>query len=120
MHTRHCLKLAARIDALLVQELGQGIDCGRMVVDPLYARDVLLVCDAHREGDLPMLAHRYRYSAAAPEATAAEERGRSGFSVSGFLSSMFGPQSTLDSLPPMEDPRPTAPRRWFGRATAKN
>lgn len=67
MHTRHCLKLAARIHALLLQELGQGIEAPRLLAEPLYARDVLLVCDALAATDGPLLARAFRRAAAAPE-----------------------------------------------------
>jgi hypothetical protein len=67
MHTRHCLKIADRIHLLLVREIGQGLDRQRMVREPLYARDVLLVCDALRHTDAPFLARHFRRAAAAPE-----------------------------------------------------
>ncbi len=67
MHTRHCLKLAHRIHALLEHELGQGIDRQRLLADPLYARDVLLVCDALVATVGPLLARSFRRAAAAPE-----------------------------------------------------
>jgi hypothetical protein len=66
MHTRHCLKLADRIHALLERELGQGIECPRLLAEPLYARDVLLVCDALLATDGPLLARAFRRAAAAP------------------------------------------------------
>lgn len=96
MHTRHCLKIADRIHLLLVRELGQGLDRQRMVREPLYARDVLLVCDALRLTDAPMLAMHFRRCAASPDeaeqvaarrAVAAQNRG---FSASRFLNSLFG------------------------------
>ena len=40
------LQLATRIHYALLREIGQGIDVGRLLKHPLYARDVLLVCDA--------------------------------------------------------------------------
>lgn len=95
MHTRHCLKIADRIHLLLVRELGQGLDRQRMVREPLYARDVLLVCDAMRLTDAPFLAMHFRRCAASPDEaeqmaarrTAAKGRG---FSASRFLNSLFG------------------------------
>jgi hypothetical protein len=53
-------KIAQRLDVLLLRELGQGIDPLRMLAQPLYARDVLLVCDALRGSDLAMLAQQFR------------------------------------------------------------
>jgi hypothetical protein len=71
MHTRHCLKLADRIDALLQHEIGQGIDRQRLLADALYTRDVLLVCDALVATAGPLLARSFRRAAAAPEEGAA-------------------------------------------------
>jgi hypothetical protein len=104
MHTRHGLKIADRIHRVLLRELGQGLDRQRMVREPLYARDVLLVCDALRDTDAPFLAQHFRRAASAPEerkggASAREERkgGASararGFSVSRFLVSLFGAEA---------------------------
>ena len=113
MHTRHCLKIADRIHVLLVRELGQGLDRQRMVREPLYARDVLLVCDALRLTDAPFLAMHFRRCAASPEETKqvaarrvakATTPGR-GFSASRFLSSLFGVAESADAAPV---PRPAA------------
>jgi hypothetical protein len=115
MNTRRCLKIADRINALLVAELGQGIDRQRMLAEPLYARDVLLVCDALR-GDLSSLAQHFRTAATEvpAEAAAASARGResTGFSASRFLNSLFGPASTLEQDPPTRPPS----RGWLGRS----
>ena len=91
MHTRHCLKIADRIHLLLVREIGQGLDRQRMVKEPLYARDVLLVCEALKATDAPFLAHHFRRAADSVDEAeqAALARGR-GFSVSGWLNSLFG------------------------------
>ena len=67
MHTRHCLKITDRIDLLLVRELGQGLDRQRMLREPLYARDVLLVCDAMLLTDAPFLAMHFRRCVAGPD-----------------------------------------------------
>jgi hypothetical protein len=61
-----CFKLALRIDAGLLAVLGEGINAKRMLAQPLYARDVLLVCDALIGTELQALAVRFR-QAAAPE-----------------------------------------------------
>ena len=94
MHTRHCLKIADRIHRVLVRQLGQGLDRQRMVREPLYARDVLLVCDALRDTDAPFLAQHFRRAAAAPEEGEGGSAARaSGFSVSRFLGSLFGAEA---------------------------
>jgi hypothetical protein len=120
MNRRQQLKIANRMSALLQRELGQGIDVLRMSADPLYARDVLLVCDALDGSTLAALAEAFRKvtSSAADDGAAAES---SGFSASRFFSSIFGAHndpgltrsnaSTLDGTSP-QLPRP---RRWFGR-----
>jgi hypothetical protein len=89
MHTRHCLKIADRIHVLLVRELGQGLDRQRMLKDALYARDVLLVCDALRQTDAPFLAHHFRRASACPEEGSA---GKDTKPLRGlrFLTSIFG------------------------------
>ena len=119
MHTRHCLKITDRIHLLLVRELGQGLDRQRMLREPLYARDVLLVCDAMLLTDAPFLAMHFRRCAAGPDEVeqaaarraAAKRRGfgagigaglrsglssglssgfGAGFSASRFFNSLFG------------------------------
>ncbi|MDP2004183.1 MAG: hypothetical protein Q8K45_00765 [Rubrivivax sp.] len=119
MNKRRCLKIAQRIHAGLLAELGQGIDAQRMLADPLYARDVLLVCDALPEGDLAQLAPLFRSAAlAADEAAEPAARRTSGFSASRFFSSFFGSSSTLEEppQPPRTSARSDAGR---GRETRK-
>lgn len=91
MHTRHCLKIADRIHLLLVREIGQGLDRQRMVKEPLYARDVLLVCDALPGTDAAFLAGHFRRAAVAVDETeeAALAKGWT-FGMSGWLNSLFG------------------------------
>jgi len=115
MNARRCLKIAQRIHWLLVREMGDGIDAERMLSDALYARDVLLVCDAMREHELATLSPRFRRAMEAePHPDDAPRPHRiSGFSPSNFLSSLFGGNSTLDAA---ADVAPAARRGWFGRA----
>jgi hypothetical protein len=87
MNQRRCLKVALRIDTRLRAALSEGIDAQRMVADPLYARDVLLVCDAMAGSDLQTLASLYR-KAAAPDS--ARPLLRAPISISGLLNSLFG------------------------------
>jgi hypothetical protein len=121
MDTRRCYRIADRLDAGLQREIGQGIARERMVHEPLYARDVLLVCDALRGTELERDAQKFRAAMAAaepmpdPERTAVAAGGRSGFSASRFLSSLFGPASGLDSTPASEAP-PARRSSWFGRS----
>jgi len=63
MNNRRCLRIAERIHALTTSRLGIGVDTQRMVSDALYARDVLLVCDAERDSDLAVLSQHFRVAA---------------------------------------------------------
>lgn len=56
--------IAERIGELLQLELGQGIDARRMLNDRLYARDVLLVCEARPGSELATLAGYFRQAPA--------------------------------------------------------
>jgi len=114
MNTRRCLKIARRINALLTQELGHGVDARRMLAEPLYARDVLLVCDAHREHELATLSPRFRRAILADDEGDSPAPRRSGFSAPRFLSSLFGNSSTLEATAGMPPPQPR--RGWFGRS----
>jgi len=77
------LQLATRIHYALMRELGFGIDVGRLMKQPLYARDVLLVCDACSGHDLPRLAIAFR------GLTIAEAEGVDTAGASQFASSLF-------------------------------
>ena len=54
------MQVATRIHFELLRELGQGVDIERMLKQPRYARDVLLVCDAYPGTELADLAMRFR------------------------------------------------------------
>jgi hypothetical protein len=51
---------AHRIDFLLLKILGQGISVERLLHDRLYARDVLLVCEALKDPELAELLRLFR------------------------------------------------------------
>ncbi len=72
MNTRRCLHIAERINVLLVRELMVAVDLQRMVSDALYARDVLLVCEAHVGSDMATLAGFFREAAAEQPSVKAE------------------------------------------------
>ena len=114
MNKPRCQKIASRIHTLLVAEIGQGIDTERLLDDALYARDVLLVCDALPGTEGAQLAATYRTAALEKPVNAPAPR-RAGGGISGFISSIFGPISTLD--PPSGPPPKRRP--WFGRGAAK-
>jgi len=93
MNTRRCLRIAERIHGLTRGQLGVGIDPQRMVSDALYARDVLLVCDADQASDLSVLSQHFR--------VAANERSdeRTSPSSWGQDSSSFGSSTSPGLLP---------------------
>ena len=115
MNTRHCLKIVSRMNALLLRELGEGVDPVRMLAEPVYARDVLLVCDAMRGTELAELAPLFRRAVATIDAEADKAAGgRLAFSASRFLNSIFGAPSTLEAPQPGTLAR--AGRGWFARS----
>jgi hypothetical protein len=59
-HSPSPLQIATKIHFFLMRELGKGIDVEKMLQQPRYARDVLLVCDACRGTELAELASTYR------------------------------------------------------------
>ncbi len=104
MNTRRCLRIAERMHVLLLDAVGHGIDARRMVDDSLYARDVVLVCDAMPGTELASLALHYRTALAEAPDTAPRSH-----------------PVSFDSIEP-DDPAHPPPRRgwfrparWFGR-----
>lgn len=94
------LQIATRIHYALLRELRQGIDVGRLLKQALYARDVLLVCDACDRNDLPRLAKAFR--GATHDAAMAIAAGASATAgLSAFGPSMPWPasQAAPESLP---------------------
>jgi hypothetical protein len=59
-HSPSPLQIATKIHFFLMRELGKGIDVEKMLQQPRYARDVLLVCEACRGTELAELAGTYR------------------------------------------------------------
>ena len=57
------LQIAQRLFQSLLRELDHSIEVERLLGDPRYARDVLLVCDASVGSVLPVLAALFRASA---------------------------------------------------------
>ncbi len=53
-------QIARRIHQLLLREIGHEIQIERLLFEPRYARDVLLVCDACPGGELVPLAALFR------------------------------------------------------------
>ena len=86
-----------------------------MVEDTLYARDVLLVCDAMRGSDLLLYARMFRKAAAAQSAA---QPARETAGISALFSSILGPHRVApaaEPAPPVRGAPLPKPRRWFGR-----
>ncbi len=114
MNAQRRLKIAGRISALLEHELREGIDAPRMVVEPLYARDVLLVCEALPGTEGPMLAAQFRAAdSLPPEQRPVPGREPVVTNPTRFLHSIFGANSTLEL--PKIGPLLKA-RGWLARA----
>jgi len=64
MDPHHRLQLAHRIHLGLLCQLGQGIDVKQLLVNALYARDVLLVCQAYPGTELQRLGPQFREATA--------------------------------------------------------
>ena len=102
--------IAESISRLLERDLGQGVDARRMLNDPLYARDVLLVCEAEPGSELDQLAQRFR--------TAPAFRMRDPEPAStGFGASRPGVPSGLPGMAAGRAQRRPwySPARWLGR-----
>ena len=119
MNTRRCLRIAERINSQLVRGLARGIDPQRMLAEPLYARDVLLVCDAHHGSDLASLAQHIRLAAAEPP-VASRHPSSWGAESTGFGASRHSLHSGFDAQ--SQDPAPSqragawySPARWLGK-----
>lgn len=104
------LLLARRIDAGLERQLGMGIELPRLLGSALYARDVLLVCQAYPDTELPELALQFRV-ASAGAAAANTSAPASGFDSSTPADSAPGGAERPDS----RARRWHNPSSWFGR-----
>ncbi|HOB96878.1 MAG TPA: hypothetical protein PK306_22370 [Aquabacterium sp.] len=123
------LQLAQRIHKLLVKEIEHAIEVERLLADPRYARDVLLVCEAVPGGELGALAALFREASAGQpgvpgHAAQANDWGRdtSGFGMT-QPPSLAGPMPRTASLHQASrragdsEPAPLAPARpsWLPR-----
>jgi len=110
MNNARLLRIANRINLLLLRELGQGIEMRRMLGDALYVRDVLLVCDALPGSDLASLAQHFRVALTEP----VDEHGHS--SSFGTDSTGFGLSRPAPDFDPEMTPPPPHARRWYSPA----
>ena len=60
------LQIAQHLYQALLREIDHAIEIERLLSEPRYARDVLLVCDACPGGDLRTLAAQFRACAPMP------------------------------------------------------
>jgi hypothetical protein len=110
--------IATRIDLHLRRHLGVGVDGHRALTDARYMRDVLLVCDAMVDTDLPLLARQFRV---AGERVAAETRqppGRDAGPPQGWATDTSGFGVSQPPVMPGQSERAGskpwfAPSRWF-------
>lgn len=117
MNETRLLRIANRIDLMLRRELGEGIDVARLLKDALYARDVLLVCEAQPGSSLDSLARHFRLAQSEPVDALGQP---STFGdTSSFGSTLSGAPSMLDDdeLPPVRRAKAPwfSPSRWLGR-----
>jgi len=108
MNTDRLLRIANRINLLLLRELAQGVDVRRVIAEPRYARDVLLVCDALPGSDLASLAQHFR-SALAEPADRPAGASRFGADSTAFGITRGGADSELGALLKTHP----VPARWF-------
>jgi hypothetical protein len=59
--------IAGRIDVQMRRHLGMPVDTHRAVADARYSRDMLLVCDAMTDTEMPHLAQQFRVAEALHE-----------------------------------------------------
>ncbi len=109
MNRARAIRIGNRINIVLHRQLQTGIDVRRLIDDALYARDVLLVCDAMPGTDLVALARDFRRALAEPPE---EADSGWGFDVT---------RPATDSELPSEQAERRArsgwftPSRWLGR-----
>ena len=95
--TNRRLQLATRIHYALLRETGIAVDVARLLKQPLYARDVLLVCEACGDHhDLRRLATAFRGASLPPWTDGGSGNGASSVGASQW--------SSLLSLPPESVP----------------
>lgn len=119
MDPHHRRLLAHRIHLGLMRELGQGIDITQMLSSALYARDVLLVCQAYPDTELPVLGDQFRHATAAASTRHTDcSRDSSSFGVSRpAVSAHSGFDEFTDALAKSRQPtrRWLTPSTWFAR-----
>ncbi len=128
------LPIAHQLHTSLLREIDHEIEIERMVGDPRYGRDVLLVCDACPGTNLPSLAAQWRGLMLArlhappnqpqPAETGAPPMDPHAVPLAGASGSDLGPTDG-DTRPGLPPPRPRPPlqadtavsrlQRWWAR-----
>jgi hypothetical protein len=120
MHRPSREQIANRIHLGLMRELGQGIDVKQMLRSALYARDVLLVCQAYPGSELQRLGAEFRLAGleaapgAAPRASG-WQRDSSGFDA--LRPAPPGSDSDFDVFMGSAQEARQATRRWLVPST---
>lgn len=108
------LRLATRINHLLMRELGEGVDVGMLLKRAPYAAEVLYVCAASGNEELKSLGAEFALATQAHHARVVEAMERAAAPSKAAASSGW-PSSPSDFSPSQPVDDPTQPRR---RATA--
>jgi hypothetical protein len=114
-------QIARRIHQLLLREIGHEIQIERLLAEPRYARDVLLVCDACPGGELVPLAGLFRQAeTGAPRPATVPGHARQPTEWAGDTSGFGVSQPPTEGLPrdatPLAHGQPPAVerrRRWL-------
>jgi hypothetical protein len=103
--------IATRIEMGLRRQLGESIDPYRALRDEGYARDLLLVCDALKGTDLPLLARQFR--AAGEHMPAERSAGHHAEPPQAWAADTSGFGVSQPPAAPTAGPAPRAP--WWAR-----
>ena len=104
--------IATRIDLHLRRHLGVGVDSRRALTDARYMRNVLLVCDAMSDTDLPLLARQFRVAGERVAAETRQQPGRDAGPPQGWAANTSG--FGVSHLPPRPDQgEPVESKPWF-------
>ncbi len=120
MDHHHRLQLAHRIHLALMRELGQGIDVKQMLHSALYARDVLLVCQAYPGSELQALGRQFSQSSVEARPQDQARRSRSSSDASGLGPSKPAAAEELwdfDAFIGLGHEARQVPRRWLAPST---
>jgi hypothetical protein len=110
--------IATRIDLHLRRHLGVGVDGRRALTDVRYMRDVLLVCDAMVDTDLPLLARQFRVAGERVAAETQQQPGRDAGPSQGWAANTSGFGLSQPPAMPGQSERVESkpwftPSRWF-------